>query len=164
MTVAKNLLRFQCFSHRHPLPSSNRASGARMEWWLVALITSPTPPTLTVANSSLWRIQVLPTWMPTLAFISACVQSARSTTSMMHPSVERAMSIKKLHLQYTQPEPDSPRPASEDLHEGSHNSNDGSWDESNLWASNMERQKPTDSLPSIEWNTKVATKEIESFP
>ncbi|WOL17264.1 hypothetical protein Cni_G26053 [Canna indica] len=110
MTVAKNLLRFQCFSHRHPLPSSNRASGARMGWWLVALYQE-------IASS--------------------------------------------IHIQ---PEPNSPRPASEDLHEGSHNSNDGSWDESNSWASNMDRQKPADSLPSIEWNTKVATKEIESFP
>ncbi|WOL07691.1 hypothetical protein Cni_G16438 [Canna indica] len=65
---------------------------------------------------------------------------------------------------HTQPEPDSPRLASEDLREGSHNSTDGSWDESNLWVSNMDWQRPADSLPSIEWNTEVVAEEIDSFP
>ncbi|URD97593.1 RING [Musa troglodytarum] len=63
----------------------------------------------------------------------------------------------------TPPRTNSPCSRSDDTQEASH-SVDGSWDEQNVWMSNIDWRRPEDSSPSTGWQGEAAAEELESYP
>lgn len=57
----------------------------------------------------------------------------------------------------------SPCSRSNDTQEASH-SIDGSWDEQNVWMSNIDWQRPADSSLSNGWQGEATVEELESYP
>ncbi|RZR94518.1 hypothetical protein BHM03_00023284 [Ensete ventricosum] len=69
-----------------------------------------------------------------------------------------------IHPQIAPPETNTSSYSRSDYLQEGIQSVDGSWDERNLWVTNLDWQRPDGSLPSNGWHGEAVAEELESYP